>query len=89
MHLPVGIIEHPGSLGEIHKVDVFLDKLRYQGAHIVDLGESLEERDHLEETAIIGVIVPRKDRHGILVMKVIGVWRIVYNDNVFHIATKQ
>ena len=89
MHLPVGVVENPSGFREIDKVDVFPDELGNELTDVIHLGERLEQGNHLEEAAVVGVVVPRKDGHGVLVVEVVGVRRVVHNDDVFHVAAQQ
>ena len=58
VHLSVGIVEDPGGLGEVDEVDVLADELGDDLPHVVDLGEGLQQGNHLEKAAIVGVVVP-------------------------------
>ena len=73
MHLAISVVQNPGGLWEVNKVNVFANKLRNNLAYIGDLGKSLEQRDHLEKATVVGVVIPGEDWHGILVVEVVCV----------------
>lgn len=89
VHFTVRVVQDPRCLWEVDQIDVFLNEFRNERAHIVDLRERLKKGNHLEETAIVRVVIPRQDRHGVLVVEEVRVRRVVHYDNVFHIAAKQ
>jgi len=89
MHLSVSVVKDPGGLREVNKVDVLATKLWYDLAHIRDLGQRLEQWNHLKEAPIVGVIVPGENWYGILVMEVVGVRGVIHNDHVFHVTAEQ
>ena len=89
VHLSVGVVEDPGGLGEVDEVDVLAHELGDHLANVMHLGEGLEQGNHLEKAAVVGVVIPRKNWHCVLVVEVIGVWRVIDYDNVFHFATEQ
>ena len=89
VHLPVGIVEHPGGLREVDQVDVLAHEFGDDLADVVHLGERLEQGNHLEQAPVVRVVVPRQDRHRVLVVKVVRVGRVVDNDNVFHVAPEE
>jgi hypothetical protein len=83
------VIEHPGSFGEVDKRNVAFDKLWNAGTDVINMGKCLEERNQFKEAAIIGVVIPAKNRHSVLRMKKVGVRRIINYYNVFHRPAQQ
>ena len=89
MHLAVGVVQDPGSLREVNEVDVFSTEFGDDLANIGHLRQRLKQWNHLEKATIIWVIVPRENRHGVFVMEVVRIRRVVYDDHIFHITAEQ
>ena len=73
MHLAIGIVEDPGCLREIYQVDVLPYEFWNDLADVMYLRKCLEEGNHLEQAPVVGVVVPREDGHGVLVVEVVSI----------------
>ena len=58
VHLAVRVVQDPCCLREVDQVDVFADEFGDDLAHVRHLRKCLEQGNHLEEAAVVWVIVP-------------------------------
>lgn len=78
-------VEARGDLREDGVIDCQAQKL----AHVlhVSLCYSLQEGNHVPELEVVSIIDPAERGQGVLWLKVVGIWRIVHENDVLHTAT--
>ena len=58
-------------------------------AHVVYLRKRLEQRNHFEETAVVWVVVPAENGHGVFGVEEVSVGAVVDNNDVTERTAQQ
>ena len=83
------VVQNLSGDREINKGSFLVAKLGNNRADIVDLSQRLQERDHLKKTAIVRVVIPGQNWHGVLRVEIVRVRRVVQDDSVRQVAAQK
>jgi len=61
--------------------------LHNDGSDVVDLGQQLQARDKAHQFSVVGVVIPTKDWKSVFRLELVGVRRVVDDDDVLHATT--
>lgn len=73
--------------GQVEIDSIIFNKSSKSLSAVINLTELYEKGNEIEQLSILGIIVPRDNRHCTLRLKHVGRWRVVKNDGILHVSS--